>query len=79
LAKERGSIVWTARKLGIGDNSLQHWKRQMQNAPERPFPGNGNPSDAEMAHILIREGIAIPPLIGRMSTGVRHFTFQRTI
>jgi transposase len=51
LAKERGSIAQTARELGITDNSLQTWKRQLQQTPEHPFPGKGNPTDADMARL----------------------------
>ena len=49
LAQERGSIAQTARELGISDNSLQTWKRQLQKTPDHPFPGKGNPADADMA------------------------------
>jgi transposase len=49
LAKERGNITQTARELGISDNTLHNWKRQMQKTPDNPFPGQGNPRDAELA------------------------------
>ena len=51
LAKERGNIAQTARDLGISDNTLQGWKGQMDKTPDNPFPGNGNPRDAELAQL----------------------------
>jgi transposase len=49
LAKERGNISAAARDLGISDNTLQSWKKQLEQTPENAFPGNGNPRDAENA------------------------------
>jgi transposase len=51
LAKERGNIAQTARELGISDNCLQNWKRQLAETPENPFPGQGHPRDAELAQL----------------------------
>ena len=51
LAKERGNIAQTARDLGVSDTSLLQWKKALEETPERPFPGNGNPRDAEMAQL----------------------------
>ena len=51
LAKERGNIAQTARDLGVSDTSILYWKKQMEEAPARPFPGQGNPRDAEMAQL----------------------------
>lgn len=51
LAKERGNIARTARDLGISDNTLQGWKSQMDQTPDNPFPGHGNPRDAELAQL----------------------------
>ena len=51
LAQERGNIAQTARDLGISDNTLQGWKRQLDKTPDNPFPGNGNPRDAEFAQL----------------------------
>ncbi len=51
LAKERGNIAATARDLGISDNTLQGWKLQVDKTPDNPFPGNGNPRDAELAQL----------------------------
>ena len=49
LAKERGNISAAARDLGISDNTLQTWKKQLEQTPENAFPGNGNPRDSETA------------------------------
>ena len=54
LANERGNIAATARDLGVSDSSILYWKKQLEQAPDRPFPGQGNPRDQEMA-ILQRE------------------------
>ena len=49
LAQERGNIAQTARELGISDHTLQVWKKQLQQTPDNPFPGQGNPRDMELA------------------------------
>jgi transposase len=51
LAKERGNLAATARDLGLSDNTLQNWKRQLEQKPENAFPGNGNPHDKETAQL----------------------------
>jgi len=51
LAKERGNISAAARDLGISDNTLQAWKKQLEQTPENAFPGNGNPRDTETAQL----------------------------
>ena len=51
LAKERGNISAAARDLGISDNTLQSWKKQLEHTPENAFPGNGNPRDKETAQL----------------------------
>lgn len=53
LANERGNIAATARDLGIPDNVLHRWKRRLEDAKdtETVFPGQGNPRDAEVAHL----------------------------
>ena len=51
LAKERGNISAAARNLGISDNTLQAWKKQLEQTPENAFPGNGNPRDPETARL----------------------------
>lgn len=51
LAKERGNIAQTARDLGVSDTSILYWKKQLEETPERPFPGQGNPRDPELAQL----------------------------
>ncbi len=51
LAKERGNISQTARDLGVHESVLSRWKRQLDASPERPFPGQGNPQDPELAQL----------------------------
>jgi len=51
MAKERGNISAAARNLGISDNTLQSWKKQLEQTPQNAFPGNGNPRDNETAQL----------------------------
>lgn len=54
LAKERGNTAQVARDLGINEGVLSRWKKRLEAAPERPFPGKGNPQDTDLA-LLKRE------------------------
>jgi transposase len=55
LATERGNVSAVARDLGISESVLNRWKRQLQQETQRsgsgarPFPGNGNAGDEELA------------------------------
>jgi transposase len=49
LAKERGNVSQAARDLGVHESVLGRWKRQMEASRERPFPGQGNAQDPELA------------------------------
>ena len=57
LALKRGNVSAVARDLGINESVLNRWKRQLQQEGQqsgsgsRPFPGNGNPRDVEMAKL----------------------------
>ncbi len=51
LANERGNLSQVARDLGINDTLLQRWKKRLETSAERPFPGNGNPQDPELAQV----------------------------
>ena len=51
LAKERGNIRATARDLGLSANTVQAWKKRLEQTPENAFPGNGNPRDRESAQL----------------------------
>jgi transposase len=49
LATERGNVAAVARDLGLHESLLSKWKKRLDVAPQRPFPGNGNPQDLELA------------------------------
>ena len=58
VATERGNISAVARDLGISESVLNRWKRRLQqqeaqqsSSGTRPFPGNGNARDEEMAKL----------------------------
>lgn len=51
LAQERGNLAQTARELGLSDTVLQRWKKALQEQPQNPFPGNGNPHDGDAARL----------------------------
>ncbi len=51
LAQERGNLAQTARDLGISDTVLSRWKKALHETPNHPFPGNGNPHDADTARL----------------------------
>jgi len=51
LAKERGNLSAAARDLGISDNTLHNWKKQLERTPDNAFPGNGNPRDTDTAQL----------------------------
>jgi hypothetical protein len=38
----------TARDLGVSDTSILYWKKHLEEIPENPFPGQGNPRDIEL-------------------------------
>jgi transposase len=49
LAKDRGNIAQTARDLGVSDTRILYWRKQLEERLQNPFPGQGNPRDAELA------------------------------
>jgi transposase len=51
LAKERGNVAQAARDLGVHESVLSRWKRRLDTSPERPFPGQGNPQNPELAQL----------------------------
>jgi transposase len=51
LARERGNVAEAARDLGIHESLLSKWKHKLDANPQRPFPGQGNPQDAELARM----------------------------
>jgi len=48
LATERGNTSAIARDLGIHESLHSKWKRNLQSAPERSFPGYENPQNLEL-------------------------------
>lgn len=49
LVNERGNLAEVARDLGVHQTVLTRWKKRLETAPQRPFPGHGNPQDADLA------------------------------
>jgi transposase len=74
LATERGNVSAAARDPGINESVLNRWKRQPQQGGQqpgsgkRPFPGNGNPRDEEMAK-LRRELARVKRELARVKEG----------
>ena len=50
LAKANG-YTQTGRELGTGRGLIRKWKNRLEEQPERPFPGHGNPRDEELAQL----------------------------
>lgn len=73
LAAERGNLAQTARDLGLSDTVLQRWKKRLEEAPERPFPGQGNPQDPELAR-LRRENARLAEEVEILKKAVGIFT-----
>ena len=57
LAIERGNVSVVARDLGVHESVLNRWKRRLEQearqpgSGNRPFPGNGNVRDEEIAKL----------------------------
>ena len=51
LAGERGNVSQVARDLGVHDSVLTRWRKRLETTPDRPFPGQGNPQDPELAQL----------------------------
>jgi transposase len=75
LAKERGNTSAVARDLGIHESLLSKWKQRLQAAPDRPFPGQGNPQDAELA-ALKRENARLKEEVEILKKAVGIFTVR---
>lgn len=45
------SCAQVARELGIGENVLSRWKREVETAGSRAFGGTGSPRDEEVAQL----------------------------
>ena len=75
LAKERGNLCAVARDLGINESLLTKWKQRLEAAPQRPFPGQGNPQDLEMAQ-LKRENARLKEEVEILKKAVGIFTVR---
>jgi transposase len=52
LVTEKGlSVAQAARDLGLNENLLGRWKKQLEANGERAFPGQGQPQDEELARL----------------------------
>lgn len=51
LAQERGNLAEVARNLGIAESLIYRWRQRLQESPDRPFPGHGQPRDEELASV----------------------------
>jgi transposase len=41
------SVAEVARRLGVGENCLRHWRQAAREQGDAAFPGQGNPSPAD--------------------------------
>ena len=73
LAQERGNLSATARDLGLHPSMLQQWKQTLSSSSENPFPGQGNPTDPEMAR-LKRENTRLQEEVEILKKAVGIFT-----
>jgi transposase len=52
LVMDKGlSVAQAARDLGLNENLLGRWKKQLEAQGERAFPGQGQPQDEELARL----------------------------
>jgi transposase len=52
LVREQGvSVTQASRDLGIHLNTLRGWLQRIDADPEHAFPGQGKPSDSELAKL----------------------------
>ena len=52
LVTEGGlSMAQVARDLGINDNLISRWKKELESHGAQAFPGQGNRHDAELAQL----------------------------
>ncbi|MDQ3024607.1 MAG: transposase [bacterium] len=52
LVTDKGlSLAQAARDLGINDNLLSRWKKQLESTGAQAFPGQGQPRDEELARL----------------------------
>lgn len=58
LVQQSGNLSATARNLGLCPTVLQRWKKALEEGRANPFPGHGNPQDAELVR-LQRENVRL--------------------
>jgi transposase len=75
LAQERGNTSAVARDLGINESLLSKWKKRLEVAPERPFPGRGHPQDLELS-ALKRENARLKEEVEILKKAVGIFTVR---
>jgi len=75
LAQERGNTSAVARDLGINESLLSKWKKRLETAPQRPFPGQGNPQDVELS-ALKRENARLKEEVEILKKAVGIFTVR---
>jgi transposase len=51
IADKKLSVAQAARDLGLSQNMLGRWKKQLESDSERAFPGQGQPRDEELARL----------------------------
>jgi len=73
LAKESGNLCAAARDLGLCQTVLQRWKKALEQETSNPFPGQGNPSDPELAR-LRRENARLQEEVAILKKAVGIFT-----
>jgi transposase len=73
LAEERGNLSAVARDLGLHPSMLHEWKQVLSGSSANPFPGQGNPSDPELAG-LKRENARLQEEVEILKKAVGIFT-----
>ena len=51
VTEERMSVAQTARDLGIAENVLHRWKKELSQHGSKAFPGQGQPIEAELVRL----------------------------
>ena len=51
VTEQSMSVAQTARDLGIAENVLHRWKKELSQHGVKAFPGHGQPIEAELARL----------------------------
>ena len=51
VTEERMSVAQTARDLGLTENVLHRWKKELSQHGTKAFPSHGQPIEAELARL----------------------------